>query len=392
MKPSKPLFLLASLCLLAGLSRAEVLERIVAKVNGEIITLSDFQARQIAALREGRVPPERQEAFLRENGRRLLDEAIDDLLIAQKAEEVGKEVPEEYLKQIIDGIKKDYNLTSDEAFEEQIRREGFTLNEIKHNISRSLLTRRFLAEEIEKKVVVSDAELRAEYESRKASDYTAPATDHLQEILVSSKEPNAEALAKDIVARARAGEDFAALARAYSSAPSRSAGGDLGKVARRDMNAALAAVVNGLAPGEVSEPMTARGGSRIVRVVDREEGKLTPFDEVKDALRERMLDRRHGEEMSRLAKRLREHAIVQDMVREVPLAVVQADETPEAKPSILDAVGNVAPEAAASPATDEEFVTRRGQVRRVAPPGSSQEGASSEGTPPQTNATPEPRP
>jgi parvulin-like peptidyl-prolyl isomerase len=392
MKPPKVLFFLASLCLLAGSSRAEVLERIVAKVNGEIITLSDFQSRQIAALREARIPAERQEAYLRENGRRLLDEAIDDLLIAQKAEEVGKEVPEEYLKQIIDGIKKDYNLPSDEAFEEQIRREGFTLAEIKHNISRSLLTRRYIADEVEKKVTVSDAELRAEYEARKAANYTAPASDHLQEILVSSKEPNAEALARDIVARVRAGEDFAKLARAHSSAPSRDSGGDLGKVARRDMNAALAAVVSQLAPGEVSEPMAARGGYRIVRVAARDEGKVTPFDDVKEALRESMLDRRHVEEMNRLAKRLREHAIIQDMVREVPLAVVQADEATEAKPSILDAVGNVAPEAQASPAPDEEFVTKRGQVRKIAPAGSPQEGTPSDAEPPQTTTPAAPRP
>jgi hypothetical protein len=110
-----------------------------------------------------------------------------------------------------------------------------------------------------------------------------------------------------------------------------------------------------------------RGGYRIVRVIGREEGKLTPYEEAKNALREQMLNRRRAEEMEKLAKRLREHAIVQDMVREVPLAAVETQEAAPAKPSILDAVGGTAPGAAA-PAGDEEFVTKRGEVKKVAPP------------------------
>ncbi len=390
MKSLKLLYLVPSLLLLTPPTRAEVVERIVAKVNGEMITLSDFQARQVAALRQAHVPPERQETYLRENSRRLLDEAIDDLLISQKAEEVGKAVPDEYLKQVIEGIKKDYNLKSDQEFEEQIRQEGFTLDEVKKNISRSLLTRRYLNDEIDKKATVTEAEVRAEYEAKKASDYTAPATEQLQEILVSTKEPNAEALAKSLVARARQGEDFAALARANSVAPSRESGGDLGRVARRDMNPTVVEIVSHLAPGQVSDPFPTKSGLRILKLVSRQEGKLTPFDEVKEALRERLQEARRADAMDKLAKRLREHAIIQDMVREVPLAAVQNEESQAGRPSILDAVegSTVEPEPGTQPAgaSDEEFVTKRGAVKKVVPPAADAPSGDKGATPPEAPA------
>jgi parvulin-like peptidyl-prolyl isomerase len=117
MKPLFALVLLHSLLLPAG-ARAEIIERVVAKVNGQIITLSDFQSRQIAAAQAARVDPATVGAFLRQNNARILQEAIDELLIIQKAEDAGIKAPPQWIDEAIEGIRKENNIASDEQFQD----------------------------------------------------------------------------------------------------------------------------------------------------------------------------------------------------------------------------------------------------------------------------------
>jgi parvulin-like peptidyl-prolyl isomerase len=370
MKSPRLLCIIPSLFLLATPLAAEVLDRVVVKVNGEILSLSDFQTRQIGALRQAQVPAARQEAYLRQHSRELLDAAIDDLLISQAAAEDGKDVPEDYLKQVLESIKKDYNIQSDEEFERRVREEGLTVDDVKRDVRRSILTRRYIAEQVERKVVVSDTEERAEYERRKASDFTMPPTERLAEILISSSEPDAEKRATQIVARLKAGEDFAELARAVSTAATRASGGDLGTVARGSMNASLVEVVSKLQPGQVSSPLSTKGGYRILKVVSRDPGRQQPFAEVAEKLRAELRERRRTEVMAALTKRLRERADIEEMVRDVPLEVQVNPSDAAAQPSLGEAASAA---DAPRPGTEEEVVSTPGRVRRVSPPAGAAE-------------------
>src|SRR5215468_9804566 len=85
--------LAASLGLALSL-QAEVLERVIVKVNGDIVTQSEFSGRQVAAVQQARINPDQIPNFLRENNARILQEAIDDLLLVQRAEELGMRRPE----------------------------------------------------------------------------------------------------------------------------------------------------------------------------------------------------------------------------------------------------------------------------------------------------------
>src|SRR5918996_3111788 len=134
-RPSAALALISSLVLAAG-APAEVLERVVVRVNGDIVTQSEFQARQVAAVQAARVPEDRIEQFLRENNARILQEAIDDLLLVQRADEIGVRLSAAYIKEVVDGIKKENNIQTDEELQAQLRREGMSLDELKRNIER----------------------------------------------------------------------------------------------------------------------------------------------------------------------------------------------------------------------------------------------------------------
>jgi peptidyl-prolyl cis-trans isomerase SurA len=220
MRPLFVLLVLPSLALAPRAGGAEIIERVVAKVNGQIITLSEFQSRQISAAQSARVDPANVGAFLRQQNAKILQDAIDEILILQKAEDSGIHAPAQWIDESIEGIRKDNKITSDEQFQEALAREGLTLAELRQNIERGVLRRIVMQRDIQPKIEASDAEIRAEYEKLKPTAFTKPPTVTLQEILVK-EDAGGAALARELVDKARAGEDFAALAKAHSAAPSR---------------------------------------------------------------------------------------------------------------------------------------------------------------------------
>jgi parvulin-like peptidyl-prolyl isomerase len=304
--------------LAAGTLSAEIVERVVAKVNGQIITLSDFQSRQIAAAQAARVDPANVGQFLRQNNARILQEAIDDLLIMQRAEEAGIKAPPQWIDEAINGIKKDNNLTTEEQFEEALQHEGMTLGELRQNIERGILKRYVLERDIKGRVEVSDSELRAEYDKLKTAQFTKPPTVSLQEILIKEADGGL-GRAREVVVKARGGEDFAALAKAHSSAASKANGGEIGEVARTDMSPDLAKLTDSLAVGGISDPMPVEGGFRILKVTAKTEGSTTPFEAAKEKIRDQLMGSRFEKEYDTYMTDLRKNAQVELRVREVPL-------------------------------------------------------------------------
>jgi peptidyl-prolyl cis-trans isomerase SurA len=301
---------------LAPATHAEVLERVVAKVNGDIITLTDFQARQLAAAQAARISPDKIEAFLRQSNAKILQDAIDDLLLSQRAVELGMRLRPEVAREIIEGIKKENNLETDAELQDQLRREGMSMDDLKRSIERSIQRRQVLQREVEPKVAVSEEDAYAEYQANKA-EFTQPPTITLEEIVVQGDDARAQAEA--LVARARAGEDFAALARAYSRAPSAKNGGELGKLAQGEMNPELEKQAFALAKGAISEPIPQGDGFRILKVVDKTELSVTPYEEAKKTIRQKLGEQRVQQEYQAYVDGLRAKAIWEVRVREVPL-------------------------------------------------------------------------
>ena len=379
MKPSPVLVRLSAAALLgAGLvvlsvsSRAEIIERVVAKVNGDIVTQSEFEARQLAAVQAARIAPDQVETYLRQNNARILQEAVDDLLITQRAADLGIKLRPEYVQDVIEGIKKENNIPDDAELKRQLRREGMSLDDLKRNIERSVLRRQVLSRELEQKTTVTEAEARAEYEKNK-EQYGKSASVHLQEIVVADA-----VQAQDVVRRARGGEDFSSLARALSTAGSRGAGGDLGQVAPGDMNPELARIVGALPAGGVSEPIALENGFRIVRVVAKEEATVTPFEDLRDELVKRLSQQRMASVYEEYVEGLRKASekTTRTMVGEVSLQVPNLPSSTLTGPGLgpapgaPDAAPPAAPSVPAVPGIDASEISTTPQARpeRVAPP------------------------
>jgi peptidyl-prolyl cis-trans isomerase SurA len=339
------LLVLPSALAAPGRLGAETIERVVAKVNGQIITLSEFQARQIAAAQAARVDPAGIGLFLRQNNAKILQEAVDELLILQKAEDAGQKMRPEVVDEVIDSIKKENNITSEDQFQQALEREGLSFGELRQNIERSMTKRMIVGRDIEPKIAPTETEIKAEYEKLKGTDFTKPPTVTLQEILVK-EDAGGLPLAQELLARARAGEDFQQLARQHSAAPSRANGGDIGQIAKGDMNPALEKIAFQLPVGGVSEPTKVAEGYRIVKLVAKTDGSTTPYDAAKDRVRDKIMLSRYEKEYDNYMTELRKGASIELRVREVPLQLTG----PIPEGSLLEALEPLGPTGLSAPA------------------------------------------
>jgi len=380
-RPRLGLLLLPSLATLAVLARAEVLERVIVKVNGEIVTQSEFEARQLATVQAARVPAAEVSAYLRQHNAKILQEAIDDLLLAQRAAELGYKISAQYLQDVVEGIKKENKIATDEELEKQLRREGMSVQDLKRNIERQVLKRQVLQRDLEAKSAVSEAEARADYEARKA-EYTRPESLQLHEIVIRADVPSAAALAAEVVKRARAGEDFGELAKSHSAGPTAGGGGDLGRFGKGDLAPDVERVAFSLEAGGVSDPIPVTEGYRILRVSDKAPGSVTPFEEARADIMRRLGQGRAAQAYESYMEGLRKAALVDLRVREVPLDVA----VPSTPPLEVPALDKPAPVGGSGEDPNAEVVvsppTRPERVRPPALPGEPTPSPSPSPSPP----------
>ena len=172
--------------------RAEVIEQVLIKVNGEIVTKTDLEARQVAALRQLG-----QQADLKTNPsdaqlRKMLDDVtpklmvnvIDEILIVQRGKELGYTMSDEQFKNIVDNIKKENKLETEEQFQQALKQENMTMEDLRKNFERQWIVSRVQQNEVVGKIGVSDEEARATTTAH-LSEFTTPQSITLREILVA---------------------------------------------------------------------------------------------------------------------------------------------------------------------------------------------------------------
>ena len=139
---------------------------------------SSSRARSRPPRRRGSTP-RTSGTFLRQNNAQILQEAIDEILILQKAEDAGIKAPAEWIDEAIDGIKKENNITSDEQFQDALDARGpDPRRAAAEHRARDRAAASIMQRDIQPKIEATESELRAEYEKLKATEFTKPAHGH----------------------------------------------------------------------------------------------------------------------------------------------------------------------------------------------------------------------
>ena len=310
--------------------RAEIIEQVLVKVNGEIITKTELEQRQVAVLRQRmngqQVSPEalkndeQLKKVLAEVTPQLLVSAVDELLLLQRGRELGLHLSDEQFKQVVSNIRKEQGLTDEAKFQAALTQEGMTMEDLRKQLERQMLIEQVQRQEIGSKLSITEEEAR-QYYARHPEDFNVPASVTLREIFVEvpaaeggvnvAKDDEAKKKIEDLRARALKGEDFAKIAAEASDSPSKANGGLIGPFSQADMSPQLLQTVEKMKAGDVTQPIRAQKGYQIFKLETLNPQALQPFESVRDLIGDKVAGARTQSEMRKFLARLRAQAIIE---------------------------------------------------------------------------------
>lgn len=302
----------------------EVIERILVKVNGDIITQTDLENRQITEIRNrGFLPSneaELREALL-EVTPEVISRAVSELLLVQQGRMLGYALSDEQFAELVQNIQAENNLEDAEEFEQVLAEsEGMTLADLRRVLERQMLISQVQQIEILRKVVLTETEALEYYEEH-LDEFTDAATITLREIMIAVRDAGGgvnaaaddQARAEAAAARQRVldGEDFSMVAVAVSDAPSKANGGLIGPLEYGLVSQAIQEVVDGLDAGDISAPIRTPAGYQVLRLEARTDPTPVPFDEVKASIGDTVFSDRRLQEYTRYLTGLRSEADIE---------------------------------------------------------------------------------
>ena len=307
----------------------EIIEQVLVKVNGEIITKTDLEQRQVSAIRQrtqGKVDPESLsndetlKKMLGELTPQILVGAIDELLLLQRGKELGLRLGDEQFKQVVNNIRKEQGLQDDAKFQQALAQENMTLDDLRKQLERQMLIEQVQRQEVGSKLSITEEEAR-QYYARHPNEFTEPASITLREIFVEvpaveggvnvARDDEAKKKIADLRARVLKGEEFAKLAAEASDSPSKANGGLIGPFATVDMSPQLQQLVETMKQGDVTQPIRTQKGYQIFKLETLKPTALQPFESVRDLIADKVAGARTQTEMRKFLARLRSQAIIE---------------------------------------------------------------------------------
>jgi parvulin-like peptidyl-prolyl isomerase len=320
-------FSAASLLCASGLVAADrpapetrVVEEIVAKVNGRIITRGelDKQKQVIEAdlQQQGLTGSALQQAESRRISDSLRDQ-IDQLLLVEKGKELNINVDADINRRIAE-IQSSSKISDPDKFHEWLREQsGETFEDFKDLMKNQFLTQRVISEEVYRNVVIPKADIEKYYNEHK-SEFVRQEMVQLREILIAvtdtspDKVAAAEKKAKNLVDRARKGDGkFTDLARQFSDAPTATSDGELGAFKRGDLPRDLEDIVFKQNKGYVTDPIRRPAGFEIYKIDEKYAAGQASLDEVQGEITNKLMEPKVGPKVREYLTQLRQNAFLQ---------------------------------------------------------------------------------
>lgn len=317
--------------------RAEILEQVLVKVNGDIVTKTDFERQQVAELRTRQELANANETQLNkaiaEATPDLILNAVDELLLVQRGRELGYTMNDEQFKQIVDNIKKQNNLEDESKFQAALKQEGMTMADLRKQLEKQMLISRVQQADVMEKISVTEEEAKTYYGAHR-NEFVTPSEITLREILIevpstsrginAAQDDAAKEKALEAKNRIMGGEPFAKIAAEVSASPSKSNGGLIGPVKYDELSPALQKLVDRLKIGDISEPVRTTSGYQIFQLESRSESKVRSFEDARDDISRRVADEKSHAEMLKYIDKLREQATINWQNDELKKAYDQA--------------------------------------------------------------------
>ncbi|QRK11999.1 peptidylprolyl isomerase [Archangium violaceum] len=311
--------MVAALLLSGAVARAEMVDRVAAVVNRDVIALSEVEKRaapELSRLGGLRDPQKRAEERTRLI-KSALDALIGEKLMEEQIRELGLAVTDSEVDAAVADVKRQNNVTDDAQFEQLLSGEGFTIATYKQFLRNQMSRMKLVQLKVTPKVKVSEEDLKAaytQYSKMESGDAEVHARHILVQVDAKATPEQVEAARKKALALAeearKPGVDFAELAKKKSEGPSAADGGDLGFFRRGVMVPAFEKVAFSLGEGEVSEPVRTQFGWHVLKVEERRAVDVAPFEQVKNELEQRLKMQKTEKYVEQYVQELRQKASV----------------------------------------------------------------------------------
>lgn len=297
---------LLGLLLLPAALRAELVNKVVLRVNDQIATLYDFEQRRAGMaqeiLRQQNLSDTERRELMAQVGELAFKDMFEELLIESRAEQLGIEVSETQIDQQVDNMKQNFGIQTDEQFAQALAQSGMTEPELRERLRRDLRAREVMGREVQSRINLDEDDLRRFYQKNR-DQFRQPEQLQLREVVVLEEGglPGAQersALAAQIRQAVAAGKSLADAVAEHAQKGHTSNVIDIGWVSPGDLDPNLESAVWKLAPGTLTEPVAGRGGLHLLQVVERRDARVLSFAEVQEQIRMREQRRRMQDEIA----------------------------------------------------------------------------------------------
>ncbi len=297
-----------------ALAGQQVVEEIVAVVNDDIITLSDCRQEyslRMNDLRAQQWPADQFDQQVEMLKKELLNLMIMDILLIQKAKELGLNVQEQ-LKAMIEKLKTDNNIASDAEFRRAVEQQGMPYELWLRQYEEGLMRQGVLYTEVERDIVLEDSEI-IQYYKKNPAEFTVPTEYTLNAVYLAGEGRSAEeleALKAAVDARLGSGAAFADAAAELSDPPMKEAKGELGSFKAGELEAALEEPVEKLKAGETTPWIANKGNWWLLQLAEKKDRFLRPFEDARREVEERIFNEKRAVKTEAFIKTLREQGYV----------------------------------------------------------------------------------
>jgi peptidyl-prolyl cis-trans isomerase SurA len=301
---------------------ADCVDRVVAVVNNDVITLSEVEkaGRKYFARIRDQAPASERETALAKGRKEVLNTLIDKMIVNQKAEELSITVDDAEIDSAIEQLLARNNATLQD-FRKELALMDISEQDYRADLHDQILQSKLIGYQVRSRIVVIEDDIKEYYQK----EYTEEKGENGYNILQigfswNSEKPGystkeeARKTAEEIRARALAGESFTELAKSYSTLPSASDGGSIGIIKKDDMAAYMRETVLAMHPGEISPIVETESGFQFFKLLSVRDGDLVvkaPYDSVKDDIRDMLFRQKMEEQYAEWVKSLREQAYIE---------------------------------------------------------------------------------
>ena len=331
--------LLLAVCyalLLPSLSPADtVVEEIIARVNNEIVTRTEYvRSRDQLKQEVQQQDPANADRAFAEKQRDVLRDLIDQQLLLQKGKDLGITGDTELIKRL-DEMRKEMKLETLEELEKAAEAQGASYEDFKQNLRNQIVTQRVIGQEVGSHLAMNKDDVKKFYDQHKA-EMERPEQVRLSEILIAPKTPAkpaaganteakpeppseaeteaalaaAQAKAQDVLDQIHKGGKFADLAKKYSDGPSAKDGGDLSYFKRGTLSKELEDKVFALKAGEVTDVIRTKQGYVILQASEHQMAGIPPMKEVEPRIQDALYMQKLQPALRAFLTTLREEAFI----------------------------------------------------------------------------------